>query len=383
MKIIEVVASVGAESAGPSYSVPALCRAVAAAGGDVELHFAGKAPEERLAGLKHCAYPAERFPYPPLLRSPQMRKNLRKLARGGGVRVIHNHGIWLLPNIYCGEAVRGTDCRLVISPRGMLSAWSLNNSKWKKRLMWHFGGQRKMLFAADMFHVTCRAEFEEIRALGLTVPAAVIPNGVDVPPALPEKKPSAVRRLVFMSRLHPKKGLDMLLHSWGKLWRKHPEWRLEIAGPLEGTYPEELRRMIAELRLENAELIGEVTGQRKIDFLAGAELFVLPTYNENFGMAVAEALSCGTAAVVSKGAPWSGLEENGCGSWTDIDEAALCAALDEYMNMDFARLKQMGECGREWMKRDFSWEAAGEKMLAAYKYLCGEITEKPDWVLED
>lgn len=380
MKILQVVAEIHAESSGPSYSVPALTRGLIRAGGKAEIHTLAPLPAS-LGGIPATGYPKSIFPFRLLGCSRAMLAGLRAACKDADV--IHDHGIWLAPNIYADTARRGTNCKLIVSPRGMLAAWSLNHSKWKKRLVWHFFGQKRALFAADMFHATCYEEYREIRALGLRAPVMLLPNGIDLPEALPEKSAAGRRKLVFLSRIHPKKGLEMLLEAWKVLSAEFPEWDLEIAGPLAGEYPRLLQEKVRAMRLERVRFTGELRGRDKVEFLAGAELFVLPTFNENFGLAVAEALSCGTPAVVCKGAPWEGLDRNDCGSWVETGVAGVLEGLRRNMSLDRETLRDMGRNGREWMRRDFNWDVIGVKTLECYRYLCGQSADKPDCVITD
>ena len=109
----------------------------------------------------------------------------------------------------------------------------------------------------------------------------------------------------------------------------------------------------------------------KLSALRGADLFVLPTINENFGLAIAEALAAGTPVITTKGAPWSDLAARGCGWWIEPETAALSEALRSAMGMPRSTLNEMGKRGRTWMVQDFSWEVIAQEMLAVYRWLSG------------
>jgi glycosyltransferase involved in cell wall biosynthesis len=308
-----------------------------------------------------------------------MRRALRALGRQAVI--LHNHSVWMMPNVYAGWAAgAGSRCRLVVSPHGTLGDWSMRRARWRKELLWRLG-QRRLFERAHCFHATAPAEYEEIRRLGFRQPAAIIPNGVDLPAREPAAAADEQRRLVFMARVHPKKGADMLLRVWRRLQDDFPDWTLAIAGPEdEKGYLAALRALGATLDCRRVSFPGPVYGAEKEDFLARSALYVLPSQNENFGITVAEALALGVPAVVSKGAPWQGLIDHECGWWVDNDEASLEAALRQAMRLNSAQRKAMGARGRQWVRQAFAWEGVGEKMRATYAWINSESPDPPEWI---
>jgi glycosyltransferase involved in cell wall biosynthesis len=297
--------------------------------------------------------------------SPAMARALRDAADDADI--VHNHSLWSMTNVAAGWVVPGRRAKLVASPRGTLSAWALGHSHVAKRLLWPL--QRRALDRADLLHATSLSEVEEIRSLGLRAPVVLIPNGIDVPGGEPVEAPSAGRTLLFLSRIHPKKGIDRLLHAWVALERAHPDWRLVVAGSGEPAHVEEVVGMARALALDRVSFPGPVFGAAKAQAYATASLFVLPTHSENFGMVVAEALAAGLPAVVSKGAPWSGLPEQGAGWWVDGDVEPLGACLDAAMRLPPRELARMGASGRAWMQREFGWDEVARRMADAYGWL--------------
>ena len=222
----------------------------------------------------------------------------------------------MMPNVYPGQVARRYGLPLVVSPRGTLSEWAMHSGSAVKRLFWPLV-QRPSLAATTCFHATAESEYEDIRRMGFRQPVAVIPNGIDIKELQP-KSSSGGRTLLFLGRIHPIKGLDMLLPAWRAVQTKFPDWHLRIIGPDNGGYVEKMRRMAHDLKLERIEFCGSLYGQDKWDAYRNADLFVLPTYSENFGMAVAEALASAVPAIVTKGAPWEGLATENAGWWIDI-----------------------------------------------------------------
>ena len=217
--------------------------------------------------------------------------------------------------------------------------------------------------------------------MGFHQPVAIIPNGIDVPPQL-ELSGGDMRTLLYLGRIHPKKGLDLLLLAWRDLQSRFPNWRLQIVGADNGGFLDQMRRLSADLGLQRVEFSGPLYGANKWRSYRKADLFVLPTYSENFGLVVAEALAAGTPAIVSHGAPWQGLDTQGAGWWIEIGIDPLVACLEMAMNKSPEKLSAMGQRGRDWMVREFSWSRIGEQMAQTYRWL-RQGGERPEWVKED
>ncbi|HZP66808.1 MAG TPA: glycosyltransferase, partial [Rudaea sp.] len=197
---------------------------------------------------------------------------------------------------------------------------------------------------------------------------AVIPNGIDIPATVATGAGTSHRTLLYLGRIHPIKAVDRLLRAWRSLQDTHAAWRLRIVGSGEPEHVREIRDLAAELNLVRVEFAGALYGEDKHLAYVDSELFVLPSHSENFGMAVAEALAHGRAAVVGRGAPWAALESQHCGRWIANDPEPLAQALSELMSLAPDALATMGAHGRSWMARDFSWEAIAAHMSAVYHW---------------
>lgn len=374
MKLIHVVPHIDQEAAGPSYSVPRLCQSLAACGNEVELTCL--AARGAIANVSLDIHPQ----WPILSRfalSTSLARALRRKAKA--VDVVHNHSLWSMVNVAAGWVVPGGRAKLVTSPRGTLSAWALNRSRGAKRLLWPL--QRRTLSRADLLHATSDVEFAEIRAQGLTAPVAIVPNGIDLPvmPSTRERRDGEPRTLLYLSRIHPTKGVDRLLQAWAQLQQHHPDWHLVVAGRGESAHVKEVHSLAGQLDLERVVFAGPLYGDQKSQAYFSADLFVLPTHSENFGMVVAEALAHGCPALVSRGAPWAGLESEGCGWWVDNGIETLARALNVAMGVPKEELASMGLRGRAWMEREYGWATIGQKMDAAYRWLVAG-GERPAWV---
>jgi glycosyltransferase involved in cell wall biosynthesis len=260
----------------------------------------------------------------------------------------------------------------------------LKRSAYLKKALWPL--QKRALERADMLHATSEAEYHEIRALGLKAPVVILPNGIDVPErvgrSIEDENTLNRRTLLFLSRIHPKKGIDRLLNAWAALESQHLEWDLVIAGTGESAHVEEIKVLIEKLGVKRVDFVGPLYGDSKAAAYQNAELFVLPTHSENFGMAVAEALAHGCPAVVGTGAPWAGLRTEECGWWVEITVESLKNTLSSAFGRSREELQVMGERGRKWMEREYGWSSIAQKMNVAYQWLC-KGGERPEFVRVD
>ncbi len=368
MKIIHSMPDIDKEAAGPSYSVIRLCESLIARGDDAQLALIGNSGP--VAGKPFIHTFAPGIGPARLGNSPAMRRWLKQQVASGSVDLVHNHSLWMMPNVYPGWATRGTRVPYVVSPRGTLSAWAMHSGSKVKRVFWPLL-QRPSIAHAACFHATAESEYEDIRRMGFMQPVAIIPNGIDLP-EYQQKPPRSRRTLLFLGRLHPVKGIDSLLQAWKVLQGRFPDWDLRIVGPDNAGYAGTLKALSADLDLARVTFEGPSYGPAKFEAYRKADLYVLPTHSENFGMTVAEALACGTAAIVSQGAPWQGLEKSGAGWWPAIGRDPLLAALQGAMTRPQNELDAMGETGRLWMQRDFAWTHIGVNMQATYRWLLGK-----------
>jgi glycosyltransferase involved in cell wall biosynthesis len=383
LRSAHVIAGIDPVDGGPSYSVPRLCGALAAVGAETTLlsvaREAGGQRDAYCRGYRDCRF-AWDYTRIPILRGLRSSHGLSKALRDAALSadVIHNHGLWLIPNVSAGAAAASRRTPLVMSPRGMLAPAALAFSRGRKRAFWALL-QGPAVRGAACIHATSEQEYEEIRSFGLTNPVAIIPNGIDLPelPTQWTTGPAPERIVLSLGRIHPKKGLARLVHAWSKVDAGCPGWRLKIVGSPEAGHDNELRALAMALGLTRVSIEGPVYGEAKTAAYREADLFVLPTLNENFGLTVAEALAAGTPAISTKGAPWSGLESEGCGWWVDHGVEPLAAALARAMVLPPEALKAMGDNGREWMMRDFSWDRIAQDMLDVYLWLARRAEPPP------
>jgi glycosyltransferase involved in cell wall biosynthesis len=378
MRVLHTIASLDPRTGGPARSVPNLALALRRAGVSVALWTPGAQNESWLAPLREAG----------------VEIHSGDLADLPDFDLIHDHGVWLSNNRRVAAHAHARGTPRIVSPRGMLEPLAMNHKKWKKRLAWWLY-QRKDLRTASALHATAESEAVQFRKLGFQQRIIVAANGVaklnpeplqthplekhtpgarDPGPAgYPESRRSAIsdtppKTALFLSRIHPKKGLPLLVDAWSRI--KPKDWRMRIVGPDEGGHRQEVEALVARAGLTDEWTFeSEMDGDAKWNCYQEADLFILPTYSENFGICVAEALASGVPVITTTGTPWGGLREHQCGWWISPDAEALANALEVATATSQEDLRAMGERGKAWMSRDFTWGAIAQQMAAAYQGL--------------
>jgi glycosyltransferase involved in cell wall biosynthesis len=369
MRVAHVIAGLTGAGAGPAYAVRRLARGLAELQVLVQIQTLMPVPEHSDDFCGVVGHPPH-----PVLRRLGISSDMRRALSVVDADILHNHGVWMMPNIYAGTVARERRLPLVLSPRGMFSEWSLAFSRRRKQVAWWCLGQRRAAAATTCFQATSEGEARDIRRLGFRQPIAVVPNGIDLPDlgsAVSCADHERRRTVLFLSRIHPKKGVPILLCAWRRLERQFPDWDLVVAGPDERGHLAEVRKLVRELDLERVAFAGPVSGQGKQILYRRADLFVLPTHSENFGMVVAEALSYGVPVITTTGAPWQELEPRACGWWIELSEHQLAETLEAAMKLPKEQRAAMGRRGRRWMEQSFSWPRIAADMKSVYEWVLG------------
>jgi glycosyltransferase involved in cell wall biosynthesis len=249
-----------------------------------------------------------------------------------------------------------------------------------KRLLWTLI-ERQLFNQASLVHMTSDLEERELRRLGITAPTVVIPNGLDLDgeygaSRVAEARTAGIpesdgRRVVlFLSRVHPKKGLDLLCRVWAELPAQMPVL-LIVAGPGDEGSLAELRRWLAAQPGPPARYIGPVTGDRKRALLSSAWLMALPSRSENYGMVVAEALACGTPVLTTTEMPWAEAEAAGCGWVIEPQADDLARALHQALGLSSEDREPMRARARMLVEQSHSLESAVIRMEQSYRSVIG------------
>jgi glycosyltransferase involved in cell wall biosynthesis len=367
MKVAHVCSTLDREANGMSKAVLDMTASLASLDCDVEVYTTGDPPPrstERVPIHCHQSWQVPRK----LLVSPTLRTAVESAAEDADV--IHSHGLWTLPPAYALRAALRTRRPTVVTAHGAFNPWPLSQSRLQKRIIWSLI-HRRLFRKATCLHATADAEVTAYRQMRLKAPIAVIPLGIEIPETLSNREQQPFRKLLFLGRLHPKKGIELLLPAWKQVQDAASDWELHIVGPGEDAYVAHLQEMARSLGCKRVNFRGPVYGNEKNTEYRSADAFVLTTLDENFGLAVAEALAHGVPALVTHGAPWSGLTSRKCGWWVDISVPTIAGALSELTIASSGELSQMGAAGRKWMREDFSIDSMGRKLRELYAWLLG------------
>ncbi len=357
------------EHADPLYggiasSVPAMAHAVDASGRYRSRSAAFCEPwEQAVSGT--CRLPASRLDW---LAGRAARRTFDGLVAESDL--VHVHGLWRQHSLSACSAARRRGKPYIVSSHGMLEPWALHNKRWKKLIYGAFLERRNLGRAACLRALT-RREALDCRNYGVRAPIAVVPNGVEFPPpsspapllaAYPELRG---RRLVlFLGRVHYKKGLDVLCRAWAAT-RRSPLDHLVIAGPdFEGTRA----RLAAGPAITFTGLLGP---ELRWSALAAAHVFVLPSYSEGFSMAVLEALAAGVPVIASEACNLPEIAERACGWVVQPNVRSVSAALAEALDATPAECALLGINGRALVAQRFSWPTVAAQMASVYDWVLG------------
>jgi glycosyltransferase involved in cell wall biosynthesis len=291
---------------------------------------------------------------------------------------VHIHGVWETHCMMAASLARESKRPYVISVHGMLEDWAIRFKRIKKALYAALVEIRRMQRAACLRALSLD-EVDDYRRLGLTNPIAIIPNGTDIyPGATPgpfrdmHPELNGKRIVLFLGRLHQKKGLPLLLQAWESISRKADDVHLVIAGPdPEGMWPA-LEKLIEDRQLQaSVTYVGMLAGEQKWSALAAASLFVLPSYSEGFSIAVLEALAMGVPVVVTTQCHIPEVAIQDCGWVIQPAVGPLEQAMDDFLSFSQEEAELIGKRGRDLVRTRFHTSVVGNQMAQLYDWLQG------------
>lgn len=335
-------------------------------------------PDENLSHIEQRNLQVFRFPAGRgmWMRNSTLRNQLRGLIESADG--VHIHGIW---GEHCSMAAgiaREAGKPYIVAAHGMLEGWAMQQKRLKK-MVYSMLVERPNLQAAACLQALTRGEVDDYRRFHVLNPVAVIPNGVDVPvgvtPSLfleswPQLKDK--RLVIFLSRLHPKKGLDILCQVWSRLRRRFPDHHLVLAGPDFNNTRASTQELVEMLDMREAvTFTGMLTAAMKWSALAAAELFVLPSYSEGFSMAVLEAMAMAVPVVITRPCNFPEVSERSCGMVVEPDARQIEAAMAALLGATSAERRHMGRNGQDLILQRYTWETIGRQLTDVYDWVLG------------
>jgi poly(glycerol-phosphate) alpha-glucosyltransferase len=304
--------------------------------------------------------------------SKHFRRKLKTIK--GKDEIIHLHSLWMYPSLILSKT---KSVKKIISPHGMLDNWALNNGKLKKKISL-FLFEKKNLKTASCIHALCYQEYLDIRKINTTTPVAIIPNGINLPEEIVVKRRSK-KYILFLARLHPKKGLDNLIEAWANI--NTQDWELWIVGPDEGEYEYKIQKKNKILQTGKKKIIfiNGVFGKEKEKIYREASSFILPSFSEGLPMTILEAWSYKLPVLMTKECNL----ENAFGKNAAFEILSSIEGIEEgivnVINMEPRLLKKIGDNGFELVKSVYTWEVVSRKMVKMYSWVLKEI-DKPDFI---
>ena len=259
---------------------------------------------------------------------------------------------------------------IVYTPHGMLEPWIIAHNYWTRKVPATLIYQRRAFKCADIIHSTAESEQNNLRKLGWNKHITIIPNCVNVEEIDIKKTWEKTKNILYLSRIHPKKGINFLIEAVAQLKNELSDYTIRIVGTGEERYINSLISLVDKYDLQNIiKFEGAIFGDTKYDFYRKADLFLLPTHSENFGIVVAEALASGTPVITTIGTPWQELESNNCGWCTEIGTKPLVNALKEFLQKNEQELETMGRNGRQLIETHYSCKTIARQFANLYSQM--------------
>ena len=309
----------------------------------------------------------------PLMWNPRIKSKIGRLVSSADI--VHIYGVWEQIQYQTAQTCQRLKVPYIFEPCGMLDPWSLSQKKLKKWIYLNLR-MRRALQGASLLHFTSDEEARLVNNLKLTPPGLVRPLGIDtaefasLPPRVCSTQSGLLNpkklKLIFLGRVHYKKGVDLLISAFGRL--KDIDCELVIAGPEhDPKYSRKLRELIDSLGIgARIQFTGMLRGEEKIKALASADLFILPSHQENFGIAVVESLAAGTPVLISDHVNIHPLiTQIKAGETVSNHADALEKTIRKWLT-DSALRTQAGERGRKYVLENLSWQAISRLWTETY-----------------
>lgn len=281
--------------------------------------------------------------------------------------VVHINCCWMPACTAVQSLAQKRGYKIVLTPHGMLEPWIIKRNYWTRKLPALMLYQKTAIRKADCLQATAESERDNLLKLGYNRNIKVVHLGIDAEGIEMKKSWEKRKQLLFLSRVHVKKGINFLIEAASVLRDQLQGYKIVVAGEGEPEYVATLKAQIQAEGLDDRIcLIGGVYGKRKWELFQTSDVFVLPTHSENFGLAIAEALASGTPVVTTVGTPWRDLNDSNAGAWIEIGTQPLVDTLRRFLSFSEDTLEEMGRNGRKLVEAKYSAKVMAEKMMSVY-----------------
>lgn len=294
-----------------------------------------------------------------------VQKEYRKLIQKKMPDVLHIHGIWDYSCVAIQKIAMEANIKVIIQPHGMLEPWALSWRKYRKKLAM-FAYQHSMLSSAQMIIATSEIERDSLEKILPSSTIEIVQNGIIFPKLVKRVRDHTTKKTaLFISRIHPKKGIINLLSAWKQCNAQN--WQLIIAGPDDDGHLSLVRKEIERLGIQSTvKYVGNLDDTEKWRYYFGSDVFILPSFSENFGLVVVEAMCASLPVVTTTGTPWRHLESKRCGWYIDPNVDAITEVLNIIKNLDDDELKKMGDRACDYA-REFDWKKVVTTLKGTYR----------------
>lgn len=284
--------------------------------------------------------------------------------------IVHVNCCWTPDCAMIQRLAQKRGYKVVLTPHGMLEPWIIKRHYWTRKVpaLWLY--QKAAVQRADCVQATAESERDNLLKLGYNSNIKVVRLGIDAESIEMKRSWKKSRQILFLSRVHVKKGINFLVEAADVLRNELQGYKILVAGEGEADYVEAMKRMICDRGLQDiVQLIGGVYGDEKWRLFQTSDFFVLPTHSENFGLAIAESLASGTPVITTVGTPWSDLNSSEAGAWIEIGTEPLVETLRRFLGLSEDELETMGRNGRKLIETKYSAHVMAEQMMEVYKGL--------------
>jgi glycosyltransferase involved in cell wall biosynthesis len=363
MKILHYIPSIDHSSGGTTTYIRVLAKEL---GKLVDLHVIthlSRRPVKIENAQVHCLSAS-------FLQLCSAKKQWQKLLKDVQPDIVHINCCWNPLCTYTQKWAQQLGYKTILTPHGMLEPWIMQRHHWTRKVPALCLYQKKAVQTADCIHATAESEKINLLKLGYNHNVAVVPNGIEVENITVKSSWEKTKTVLYLSRIHSKKGIELLIDAVTQIKDVLNGYKIIIAGEGDAHYIQSLENRIQKQNVETFfDFIGGIYGEKKWELFHNTDVFVLPTYSENFGIVVAEALASGTPVITSKGTPWQELSTHRCGWWIDNDVDTIAKTLKEAIALPEEEYRQMGIRGRELIENNYAIEVVAEKMKALYKWI--------------